>query len=126
MSLDDKIKQALKMDESEVEQVLQQETGIFSRILGVFRGSMRGWNIFGFILSFVSAGFMFWCGYHFFINDATDNKLVWGVAFLSFLIGTMVTKIWFWMEMNRYATSREIKRLELAIAQLTEKLSHKK
>jgi hypothetical protein len=31
----------------------------------------------------------------------------------------MDTKIWIWLEMNRASTLREIKRLELAVAQLT-------
>ncbi len=123
MNLDDRIKQALRMDEAEVERTLLEESGLLPRALGVFKGSMKGWNVFGFLLSFVFAIGMFWSGYYFFISESQPDRLFWGFIGIVFVMGTMVTKIWFWMEMNRYSTSREIKRLELAIAQLTAKLN---
>jgi hypothetical protein len=123
MNLDDKIKQALQMDAKEVERVLGSDHGIYGQLLGIFRGSMRFWNMFGLAISFVTAGFMFWSGYHFFISENLDDRLFWGVLVLALWTGTMGLKIWFWLEMNRYSTSREIKRLELAVAQLTVKLN---
>ncbi len=122
MNLDDKIKQALQMDAKEVEQVLSQKDGLTSQLLGIFRGSMMPWNIFGLILSVVTAAFMFWSGYHFFSSVSQDNQLFWGIIFLALWTGVMGIKVWFWLEMNRYSTIREIKRLELAVAQLTAKI----
>lgn len=123
MNLDDRIKNALKMDAKEVELVLNEGDGLVAQLIGVFRGSMRFWNIFGLLLSLVTAVFMFWSGYHFFISESLDDRVFWGMLTLALWTGTMGLKIWFWMEMNRYSTSREIKRLELAVAQLTEQLS---
>lgn len=123
MNLDDKIKQALQMDNKEIEEVLSKETGLFSQLTGVFRGNMRFWNIFGMVLAVATAVLMFWSGYHFFISENMDERLFWGILLLAFWTGTMGLKIWFWLEMNRNATSREIKRLELAVAQLTAKMS---
>ncbi len=122
MNLDDKIKQALKMDANEIEEVLSKDKGLFAQLGGVFRGSMRFWNYYGMALAVVTAIFMFWSGFHFFISESLDERLFWGVLLLAFWTGTMGLKIWFWLEMNRNATSREIKRLELAIAQLTAKM----
>jgi len=46
------------------------------------------------------------------------EMLRWG-AVLFFCLGAIAAvKMWFWMEMNRHALSREIKRLELQIAHL--------
>ena len=123
MNLDDKIKQALQMDANEVELLMAKEKGLFGRLFGVFRGNMRLWNIFAMILSVVTAILMFYSGYYFFISESQNDRLFWGVLLLAFWTGTMGLKIWFWMEMNRHATSREIKRLELAVAQLTAKLT---
>ena len=122
MNLDDKIKQALQMDTKEVKRVLSKENGMYSQLFDVFRGSMRLWNIFGLVLSLVTAVFMFWSGYHFFMSESQDDRIFWGVLLLAFLIGVMGLKIWFWIEMNRHSTSREIKRLELAVVQLTVQL----
>lgn len=123
MNLDDKIKQALQMDATEVERVLAKEKGLYGRLFGVFRGSMWLWNIFGMLLAVITAILMFWSGYHFFISDNQDDRLFWGVLLITFWTGTMGIKIWFWLEMNRHSTNREIKRLELAVAQLTAKLT---
>lgn len=121
MNLDDKIKEALQMDAKEVEIVLSKEDGLFIQLFGLFRGNMKIWNIFGMVLAVVTAVLMFWSGYHFLISESLDERLFWGVLLLAFLIGTMGIKIWFWLEMNRNATHREIKRLELAVAQLMAK-----
>jgi len=126
MNLDDKIKQALQMDAKEVEQVLNKEDGLYGQLFGIFRGNMRNWNIFGMILAIITAVLMFWSGYHFFISNSLDDRVFWGVLILVFWTGTMGLKIWFWLEMNRNSTIREIKRLELAVAQLTNKLNSEK
>jgi hypothetical protein len=123
MNLDDKIKQALQMDTEEVELLLSKDQGLFAQLFAVFNGKMRLWNIFAMILSVVTAVLMFYSGYRFFISEGLDDRVYWGVLLLAFWTGTMGLKIWFWIEMNRNATSREIKRLELAVAQLTAKLS---
>lgn len=122
MNLDDKIKQALTADSEQVAQLLNTDTGMYDRIFDVFRGNMRFWNMFAFLLSIIIAGFMFWSGYHFFTSQSADDKLYWGALLLIFWTGTLGLKIWFWLEMNRHATSREIKRLELVVAQLAAKL----
>ena len=122
MNLDDKIKQALAADSEQVAQLLDTDTGMYDRIFDVFRGNMRFWNMFAFLLSVIIAGFMIWSGYHFFTTQSADDKLFWGVLLLIFWTGTLGLKIWFWLEMNRHATSREIKRLELVVAQLVAKL----
>jgi high-affinity Fe2+/Pb2+ permease len=123
MNLDDKIKEALQMDAKEVEIVLSKEDGLFIQLFGLFRGNMKIWNIFGLVLAVVTAVLMFWSGYHFLISEGLDDRIFWGVLLLAFLIGTMAIKIRFWLEMNRNATHREIKRLELAVAQLMAKLN---
>ena len=40
-----------------------------------------------------------------------------GVLFMRVLL---LVKLWGWMQMNRYAIQREIKRLELRVLELTE------
>ncbi len=117
MNLDDKIKQALKFDEKQVNELLNSDDGLFSRFSAIFSGSMRNWNIYGFVLSFVIAGLMFWFGYQFFISTTVENMLFWGFLALAAVVMTMGIKIWFWMELSRISTIREIKRVELAVAQ---------
>lgn len=123
MNLDDKIKEALQKDAKEVEQLLGKEEGLFGQIFGLFQGNMKCWNIFGMVLAVLTAILMFWSGYHFFISEQVGERIFWGILLLAFWIGTIGIKMWFWLEMNRNSTSREIKRLEIAVAQLTRKLN---
>jgi magnesium-transporting ATPase (P-type) len=123
MNLDDKIKQALQMDAKEVEVVLSKEKGLYTQMFGIFSGGMRNWNIFGMVLATVSGILMFWSGYHFFISENLDDRLFWGVIVLALWTGIMGQKVWFWLQMNRYSTSREIKRLELVVAQMSAKIN---
>ena len=123
MNLDEKIKQALQMDAKEVELVLSKEKGLYTQFFRVFHGNMRNWNIFGMALATVTGILMFWSGYHFFVSENLDDRLFWGVLLLAFWTGTMGLKIWFWLEMNRNSASREIKRLELVVAQMSAKVN---
>ena len=122
MNLDEKIKEALKMDAKEVEMVLSREDDLFSQLFGIFRGSMIMWNIFGLVLALVTAVLMIWSGYHFFVSEELGERVFWGFLFLALWTGTIGIKVWFWLEMNRNSAHREIKRLELAVAKLTIKL----
>ena len=121
MNLDDKIKQALKMEEQEVEQILQEDQGLFAQLAAVFKGNMKGWNLFGLVLATVTAIIMFYSGYQFFVNETLDERVFWGVIFIVSWTGNMGLKIYFWLEMNKNATVREIKRVELAVSRLAAK-----
>ena len=118
MNLDDKIKEALKMEEQDVEQILREDQGLFAQLAAVFKGNMKGWNLFGLLLATVTAIIMSYSGYQFFINETLDERVFWGVIFIVSWTGNMGLKIYFWLEMNKNATVREIKRVELAITRL--------
>lgn len=117
MNLDDKIKHALKMDQQEIQQILSNDDGLLSRFSGVFSGSMKMWNIFGLTLSVIIAGMMFWFGYEFFISQTLEDRVYWGFLSVAAIVMSLGIKIWLWMELNRMSTIKEIKRVELAVAQ---------
>jgi hypothetical protein len=88
----------------------------------VYRGRLRWiaalwtfWTLVFFVLAI-------WCGVRFFRAPEIRDMLIWGAGCGMFLAGTMGLKIWFWMDMQRSMTSREIKRLELQVASLAAKL----
>lgn len=122
MNLDDKSKEALKMDPEEADILLSKENGFFSQLFGIFRGHMMIWNMFALVLALLTTVLMCWSGYHFFASDGLDERVFYGVITLAMWTGTIGIKVWFWLAMNRNANHREIKRLELAIAKLTIKL----
>jgi hypothetical protein len=63
--------------------------------------------------------------YRFFQAEATQAMIAWATGFLWFSLWVAMLKIWFWMEMQRLPIMREIKRLELKIAELSRQLSQR-
>ena len=48
--------------------------------------------------------------------------LLWAVAMLLCFGAVTAINIWYWLEMNRLAITREVKRLELQVVQIAQKL----
>ncbi len=122
MNIDEKIKQELESESQKLEELLPQDPGLFTMLLNAYKGSLGGWLILMSLVSLILGIAMMWSAYQFFIvQDLFEHKMYWGIVLL--LTGMMVSaiKMWFFMEMNRQTTNREIKRLELAIEKLTAK-----
>ena len=54
----------------------------------------------------------------FFGAETTQAQIGWATAFLTGFVGFAMWWIWYWMMLNRNASIREIKRLELQIAEM--------
>ncbi len=119
MNIDEKIKQQLEQDADDIDQLINDDEGLFSRLSGAYRGGMRGWMGLLFVVATIISIVMFWCGYRFFIADDIKQQIFWGVLFLVTLNGQVSIKMWMFMEMNRNSMMREIKRVELAVAKLS-------
>ena len=64
------------------------------------------------------------CALAFFSVPETETKglFFWSTIFLAVIMHTVLIKLWYWQVWNRYSIVREVKRLELRIVELTEKL----
>ncbi|MEZ6165546.1 MAG: DUF6768 family protein [Phycisphaerales bacterium] len=60
--------------------------------------------------------------FRFFNSTETKALLAWGFAFTFCMTAVGMLKMWFWMEMQRIAVTREVKRVELLTAKLLERL----
>jgi uncharacterized membrane protein YciS (DUF1049 family) len=47
----------------------------------------------------------------------------WATGFVWCALFIMMVKIWYWLDLNRNAVTREIKRLELQVAQLSRRVA---
>ena len=118
---DDRIRAALDRDD---ETLLDTDRGLEMRevLMTSFRGKMRFWSIFVYLyLTLFSVSAVF-CTLWFFQSETVKDMIFYAaLACLSILIITVV-KLWYWMLINRNAITREVKRLELQITRLTERL----
>ena len=120
--LDRKIREALRKEDAELLEEFGDEPSMFELARETFRGRYRRfvylgvfWGLVFMILAVVSA-------VRFFHAQETRDMLMWATACVVCLSAVSMMKVWFWMEMNKNALTREIKRLELQIARLAGRL----
>jgi len=121
--LDRKIQEALRKEDADAAEAFGQEPSMVELMMETFRGRHRKlvwltttWALVFFVLAVVS-------GVRFFRTDDTRDMLTWAVAFIFCMSAVSMLKMWWWMEMNKNAITREVKRLELQIARLAARLN---
>lgn len=116
-NIDEVIKQALSDEESEFLERLGEQT-LMEEGLGLLKGR-RGWiSIWiGFVILVVFIGSIYSLVQFF---DASEVKelMIWGGGFFLGIFMVTALKIWAWMQMDRNAIIREIKRLEVQLTAL--------
>ena len=123
--LDKKIREALRAEDAELVDEFDNEPSMFEMLFETFRGKHR-WLVFLSIFwTFVFMVLAVLSVIQFFRAEETRDLLMWAAASALFLSGVSMMKVWFWMELNKNAVTREIKRLELQIARLAGRMKEK-
>jgi hypothetical protein len=119
--LDDLIREALGQPDGEL-LLGDADPSMAERLTEVFRGRHRFLAVGGGIANLVLFVLAVFSGVQ--LLRATDERamLLWGAAMLLCFVAVTAIKIWYWLEMNRLALTREIKRLELRVAQIARRL----
>jgi Family of unknown function (DUF6768) len=120
---DDKLKNALEDDPRQLDElVAKSQPGLIQLALGALRGQSVALNLMvmvpGLVFTVVAFMSIFW----FFDAQNVRDQILYATVFLICNMIVLAMKIWFWMVMNRNATTREIKRLELQIAKMASKM----
>ncbi len=116
--LDELIRRELEEEALNFDDVLHPREGAVGMLVDAFKGSMGRWVWLVAAVNFIAAGFMFWCGYRFWVAPDIDARMFWGIWFVVTVVVGTALKYWSWMEMNRTSIKKEISRLELALLAL--------
>jgi len=120
--IDKLIKETLTKEEAKFYQELEEQN-VFQMVLGLFHGKNR-WIMFGMnFMTLVFFGLAIYCTVQFFNTSDTNELIKWGIGGLVFLFGVSMLKVFAWMQMDKNAIIREIKRLELQVSSLSGKMS---
>jgi hypothetical protein len=121
-NIDDKILDAIRSESQEELQQYSEELGLFGLIGESFKGSFR-WVVFlAITFKFIFAGLVIYCGIKLFNTTDVAEKVNWLAFGLTAFIVFAVLRLWYFVELSRLSIKREIKRLELQIALLIDKL----
>ena len=86
----------------------------------MFKGKLRWTTLMVWVYVIAFTILMVITAVMFFGTDAGDTKalIMWAAAFITCGLFTAMLKMWFWMAMYRNMLAREVKRLEIRIAEL--------
>ena len=115
--IDDKIR-----EDAELLKLSPEDSSLHYMLIESFRGKHRWLNTMAVGWTFVAVTLAVVAVYQFFHAEGTQAMIAWATAFLWFSLWVAMLKLWFWMEMQRLPITREIKRLELKIVELSREL----
>lgn len=98
------------------------EPSLPDAVTEIFRGRMRIYG--GMFLAMIMVFFVvaIFCAVQFLGTDDVPEMLRWGAGFFLSVMAVMGGKNWWWTQVERIAMTREIKRVELLVAQLAAQL----
>jgi len=123
-NIDKLINEALSAEEAAFYNELDEQ-GLPKMITGLFSGKLKWLTMLtSFFMVLIFAGGVY-CAIQFFKSTELTEMLKWGVGIFASLMAVSMIKLMNWMQILTNSMSREIKRLELQIAVLSNKLTEK-
>jgi hypothetical protein len=120
--IDKLIKETLTQEEAKFYEELEEQN-VFEMVGGLFQGKNKWIMLMMNLMTLVSFGFFVYCTVQFFSTTETNELIKWGIGGLVFLFGVSMLKVFAWMQMDKNAILREMKRLELQVSSLSGKMS---
>jgi hypothetical protein len=117
------IRQSLSAEDAEL--LERVEPSLRQQVLATFEGRLRWLNVVGWLAGvalFGVGGLMAW---RFVYAPTLEEMLRWGAAAALAFAGLALIKVWFWMELQKNAIMREVKRLEVQVASLAAQLARR-
>lgn len=120
--IDALIKETLTQEEAKFYDDLEEQ-GLLGMITGLFKGKNKWLLILMNLVTVLFFIFFIYCIFQFFKTDITNELIKWGLGAVLFLISISMLKVFAWMQMDKNALLRELKRLEIQVLSLNSKIS---
>lgn len=116
------IKETLSQEEAKFYDELDEQN-VLQMVIGIFMGKNKWIMIMMNVMTLVFFGLFVYCTFQFFNTDITNELIKWGIGAIVFIFGVSFLKMFAWMQMDKNALLRELKRLELQVSSLSGKMS---
>jgi hypothetical protein len=120
--IDKLIKETLTQEEAKFYEELDEQN-VFEMIFGLFKGKNKWIMYLMNVMTLVFFGLFVYCTIQFFNTQIIHEMIKWGIGGIVFLLGVSMLKVFAWMQMDKNALLREMKRLELIVSSLSAKIS---
>ena len=115
--IDKLIKETLTKEESKFYEGLEEQ-GLLGMVKGLFKGKLKWVIVLMITVNFIIIGAFIYTAIQFFEATTTFELIKWAVAGFMCMMMVSMLKLFSWMQMNKNALMREIKRLELLISSI--------
>jgi hypothetical protein len=119
---DRSIRQSLSAEDAELLDRLGADDALHRQVLATVTGRLRWLNLAGWIAGFVLFAVASVFALRFWSAANLEDMLRWGAASALAFAGLALVKVWFWLDFQRNAIVREVKRLEVQVASLAAQL----
>jgi hypothetical protein len=117
-SIDEAIRKALSDEDARLLDRFGADLPLPQQLQDSFRGHLAWLNVLSWAAGFAIFGVGLYCGWRFLQAPDTAAMLRWAVGLLLCAMGLMLIKLFAWLELEKNAVVREVKRLELQVARL--------
>jgi hypothetical protein len=121
-NLDQAIRRSLSAEDAALLDRLGADQALHQLVLGTFEGRLRWFNVAGWVAGLVLFAVACVLAWRFVQAEDVGDMMRWGAASALAFAGISLIKVWFWMELQKNAIVREVKRLELQVASLAAQL----
>ena len=118
--IDRLIRETLTEEEAKFYDELDEQN-VLQMLGGVYRGKNSWLMVLTNIVQLVFFALFIYCAIQFFKVEETNDLIKWGIGGIVTLFAQTMLKLFTWMQMDKNAILREIKRLELQVSSLAGK-----
>jgi len=119
--IDKLIKETLNEEERKFYNELDEQN-VIGMLTGLFKGKNAWLLVVMNIMTLVFFALAIYCAIQFFQTDLTNDLIKWGSGAMLSIFAMSMLKVFAWMQMDKNALLREMKRLELQISSLSGKI----
>jgi len=120
--IDKLIKETLTQEEANFYDGLEEQ-GLWGMVVGIFQGKLGWLVVIMNIINLIVFGVLIYCFIQFFNVTETNELIKWGLGIVICMVFNVMIKLYAWMQMDKNAILREMKRLELQISSLSGKIN---
>ena len=120
-TVDERIRGALSAEDEAFLEALDRERGMFQQLGDGFRGTMGRWMGVVYIFALAITAIGVWAATRLFATSDLRETMLWLGAIGLAVFATAMLKLWIFGRMNTLTILRELKRIEVRVAQLEER-----
>lgn len=122
--LDELIRETLSTEDAQWFNEWDEQT-LTEKVVESFRGKSRWLVMLAYWSVVLFMAVMVLALVRLFTTDSIREMIIWATTFMFCCLATTMFKVWYWMELNRNTVLREIKRVELQLARVTNRLQNR-